>query len=121
MKEEKRIYKIAKAKKNTRNLSLVSCIQNKDGRALTHNIDILNSWRKYFFKFVNTTHASEANLRKEIGRRESYNNFHHRVRTIKVDRTLRKMKSKKQLNQIAYLLRCENAQKNKDHMANQVI
>ena len=53
-KGEKEVFKLARAReRSTRDLGVVRCIKDENGRVLSGDAEIKGRWQRYFFKLLN--------------------------------------------------------------------
>ena len=51
---EKEVFKLARAReRSTRDLGVVRCIKDENGRVLSGDAKIKGRWQRYFFQFLN--------------------------------------------------------------------
>jgi len=67
---EKEVFKLARAReRSTRDLGVVRCIKDENGRVLSRDAEIKGRWQRYFFRLLNGKRVKALEVRLVRGAR----------------------------------------------------
>ncbi|KAL1289352.1 hypothetical protein AAHE18_20G051700 [Arachis hypogaea] len=88
---EKSIYRIAK--RRTRDLDLVKCINDKDGKVLVQE-EINERWKNYFYELFNEEQKTLPRVGQLCTRKEDQNfDYYRKIQDFEVKETLKRMRN----------------------------